>query len=58
MMRRDTEVFLFAIVVAVMAVVVLIAVLARWRAEDECHARGGIVEHYHGGWRCADVPRR
>lgn len=57
-MRKDTEVFLIAIVIAVACVVGLIAMLARVRAEDECHTRGGIIEHYHGGWRCADAPRR
>lgn len=53
-MRRDVEIFLWAVAFALIAIVLTLVCAHNWRAEERCHEDGGIIEHYHGGWRCVD----
>lgn len=53
-MRRDIEAFLWAVVFALIGITIALVVAHHWRAEERCHERGGLVEHFHGGWRCAE----
>lgn len=52
-MRRDVELFLWAVVWTLVGITLALAFAHQWHAQDECHERGGIIEHFHGGWRCA-----